>query len=118
MSVLTRLNCSINGSDGFPNENSGTKPTVNPLLSPLGGLFISSPFEGGLFERWGLFNLETTMVSVLHKELEYQPHSQVLSPTRRETLVGSGHVAPRIWEITNKQLGGETDKCEICLYKA
>ena len=21
--------------------------TVNPLLSPLGGLFISSPFEGG-----------------------------------------------------------------------
>ena len=44
-----------------------------------GGLFISSPFEGGgrlyrdgsLFERGGLFNLEQTMVSVLHKELEY-----------------------------------------------
>ena len=37
--------------------------TVNPLLSPLGGLFILSPFEGGgglidtgggLFERRGL----------------------------------------------------------------
>ena len=28
---------------------------------------------GGLFERGGsLFNLETTMVSVLHKELEYK----------------------------------------------
>ena len=26
----------------------------------------------GLFERGGLFNLETTMVSVLHKELEYK----------------------------------------------
>ena len=38
-----------------------------------GGLFISSLFEGGgLFERGGLFNLETTMVSVLQKRLEYK----------------------------------------------
>ena len=44
-----------------------------------GGLFVSSPFEGGglyrdgsLFERGGLFNLEQTMVSVVHKELEYK----------------------------------------------
>ena len=48
---------------------------VNPLLSPLGGLFISSPFEvgrGGLiWEAGGLFNLEKTKVSVLHRELEY-----------------------------------------------
>ena len=28
-----------------------------------------------------------------------QPHSQVLSPTHGETLVGSGHISPRIWEI-------------------
>ena len=48
----------------------------------------------------------------------HQPRSQVLSPTRRETLVGFGHVSPRIWEITNKQFGGGVDKCEICLYKA
>ena len=49
--------------------------TVNPLSSPPGGLFISSPFEGGgggLIETGGLFNLKTTMVSVLHKELEYK----------------------------------------------
>ena len=54
--------------------------TVNLLLSPPGwGLFISSPFEGGLietgglFERGGgLFNLEMTMVSVLQKELEHK----------------------------------------------
>ena len=47
--------------------------TVNPLLSPPGCLFISSPFEGGgLIETGGLFNLQTTMVSVLHKELEYK----------------------------------------------
>ena len=58
-----------------------------------GGLFISSPFEGGLyrdgslFERGGLFNLEQTMVSVLHKELEY-------SSTRRLEVM-----QPR---ITNK----------------
>ena len=53
--------------------------TVNPLLGPPGDLFISSPFEGGgggviemggLFERGDLFNLKTTMVSVLHKELD------------------------------------------------
>ena len=38
-----------------------------------GGLFISSLFEGGgLFERGGLFNLETTMVSVLQDRLEYK----------------------------------------------
>ena len=45
-----------------------------------GGFFFSSPLWGGgglyrdgsLFERGGLFNLEQTMVSVLHKELEYK----------------------------------------------
>ena len=54
--------------------------TVNPLLSPLGRIFISSSF-GGLFNRdegsylrggGGLFNLEKTIVTVLHKELEYK----------------------------------------------
>ena len=35
---------------------------------PRGGLVISSSFEGG----GGLFNLETTMISVLHKKLEYK----------------------------------------------
>ena len=52
------------------------------------------------------------------REALNQPRSQVLSPTRRETLVGFGHVSPRIWEITNKRFGGGADKCEICLYKA
>ena len=43
-----------------------------------GGLFISSLFDGGLNRDrgliWeeGLFNSETMIVSVLHKELEYQ----------------------------------------------
>ena len=61
--------------------------TLNPLLSPPrekgegGGLFISSPFEKGglninidrgLIWEGVLFNLETTMVSVLRKELEAQ----------------------------------------------
>ena len=50
------------------------KVPVNPLLSPSGGLLISSPFEEGgrVFERGGFFNLEMTMVSVVHKELEYK----------------------------------------------
>ena len=52
--------------------------TIKSSIRPPGGLFISSPFEGGggviemggLFERGDLFNLKTTMVSVLHKELD------------------------------------------------
>ena len=55
------------------------KGTVNPPLTPLpgGDLFISNPFEGGggggggLFGTGGLFNLEKMIVSVLHKELQY-----------------------------------------------
>ena len=53
--------------------------TVNVLLGP-GGLFILYSFEGGwglletggLFERECSFNLEKTVVSVLHKELDYK----------------------------------------------
>ena len=39
-----------------------------------GGLFISSLFEGGgaYLRGGGLFNLETTMVSVLQNRLEYK----------------------------------------------
>ena len=36
---------------------------------PLGGLIYFKPFEG---EGGGLFNLEKTMVLVLHKELEHK----------------------------------------------
>ena len=69
----------------FPEQRLVIKPTVlcnrNPPLSPLKGLFISNLLGGGgglnrdvrgLFERRGLFHLERTMVSVLHKELEYK----------------------------------------------
>ena len=60
---------------------------MNPLLRGKGGggsglfIIISSPFFWGggrrlnrdWGRRWGdLFNLETSMVSVLHKELEYK----------------------------------------------
>ena len=34
----------------------------------------------------------------------------------RETLVGSGQVSPRIWEITNKRFKGGVDMREICLF--
>ena len=40
----------------------------------------------GLFERGGLFNLEMTMVSVLHKELEYKVETL-------KNKKGGGHVA-------------------------
>ena len=48
------------------------KPSIKP---PREGLFISNLFEGeGLNRDQGLniFNLQTAMVSVLHKELEYK----------------------------------------------
>ena len=50
--------------------------TVNPLLTPPppGGLFYFKPIcggGGGLIGNGGLFNLEKMMVSVLHKELQY-----------------------------------------------
>ena len=52
-----------------------SKYTVNPLLNGGGGgggLIISNTFEVGLIETGGLFNLEKTMVSVVHKEVEYK----------------------------------------------
>ena len=60
--------------------------TVNPILSPPQGLFISSPFEVGLNRVGGLFNLEKTMVSVLHRKLRIQ------SGEAQEQEVG-GHAA-------------------------
>ena len=45
------------------------RTTANPLLSPPGVIYVKPIWGGG---GRGLFNLETTMVSVLHKELEYK----------------------------------------------
>ena len=59
--------------------------TVNPLLTtpPEGGLFMRSPFEGGLVATRGLFERgggayliqKKIMVSALHEELEYKVES-------------------------------------------
>ena len=47
--------------------------TVILWYASRGGLFISNPSDGGLDRDLGsLFNLAKTMVSVLHKELEYK----------------------------------------------
>ena len=53
------------------------------------------------------------------RKLTYSNGLNLMNPTHQETLVGSGHMSPRIWEskIKNKQLRGGVDKCEICLYK-
>ena len=80
----------------------------SPLLAPI-------PLDTWKFEMQLSSGIIITLFLLSHED---QPRSQVLSHTRREILVGFGHVSPRIWEITNKRLGGGTDKCEICLYKA
>ena len=45
--------------------------TVNPLLSPHGTYLFQAHLRGAHL-KGGLFNLEETMVSVLHKGLEYK----------------------------------------------
>ena len=67
MSVMVRF-LALSVCDNY--SKSSIKPPP-----PGGGLFISKPFEGEELNRDGalnIFNLETTMVSVLHKELEYK----------------------------------------------
>ena len=59
--------------------------TLNSLISPLGGFFISNTFVGvggggwglketggSLKEEGGLFDFAETEVSVLHKEVEFK----------------------------------------------
>ena len=41
-------------------------------MKPSGGLIYFKPILGGLIWEECLFNLEKTMVSVLHKEQEYK----------------------------------------------
>ena len=62
---------------------------------------------------------EETNSKIIHiSDIDHTNLVPRFSPTRRETLVGPGHVSPRIWEITNKRFGGGADKCEICLCRA
>ena len=46
--------------------------TVHPLLSPLGAYSFQTHLRGSLIETGGLFNLEKTKVSVLHKKTRIQ----------------------------------------------
>ena len=64
-------------------------------INPPGGLFISSPFEGGLNRDGGLIgegggggllNLEKTMVLFVHKELEYKVENLKTSTRRFEVI--------------------------------
>ena len=72
----------------FSQGTSGQDGNVNPLLSPPGGLLIQTYLRGGgLFVSEGLFNLAYSMVSVLHKELEYKVEN--LSKSWRSCSGGS-----------------------------
>ena len=73
------------GEIGIANEPLST---VNPLISPPGGIFISSPFEGGLHrDRGGLLNSAKTRVSIFQKEPKYKVEKlkykmlEVMQPT-------------------------------------
>ena len=46
----------------------------------------------------------------------YQPRSQALPSPERNTLVGSSHVAPRFWVVTNKINVADVLKIDSCSY--
>ena len=47
-----------------------------------------------------------------------QPRSQALPSPERKTLLGSGHVAPRFWVVTNKINVADVLKIDSCSYLA
>ena len=51
------------------------------------------------FEIFSLTTFDSFTLEVVGKK---QPRSQALSSLERKTLVGSGHVAPRLWVVTSK----------------
>ena len=51
------------------------------------------------FEIFSLTTFDSFTLQIVGKK---QPRSQALSSLERKTLVGSGHVAPRLWVVTNK----------------
>ena len=55
--------------------------------------------------------------AVVNKSHE-QPRSQALPSPERKTLVGSGHVAPRFWVVTNKINVADVLKIDFCSYLA
>ena len=55
------------------------KSSINPPPPPGGAYLFQAHSKGrgwGLIETGGLFNLETAIISVLHKELEYKVQSE------------------------------------------
>ena len=82
MSIIMKDNKNQSWSSEFNTDQlKNIRNTVNPHISPLGGLlFYFKPIWGeglietkGLFEiGGGVFNLKMTIVSVLFKELEYK----------------------------------------------
>ena len=53
-------------------------------------------------------------INLVPRVLSYLPYRA----RQRETLENTGHVSPRIREITNKRFGRGAGKCQICLYRA
>ena len=62
--------------------------TVKPLLSRCRGLIYFKLIRGGDLNRDGgdLFNLEKTMASVLHKELEYKVEKLKLKKVMQKVM--------------------------------
>ena len=48
------------------------KASKGSSINPPGAYLFEAHFRGGLMETGGLFNLEKTLVSILHEQLEYK----------------------------------------------
>ena len=64
------------------------KASRDPLLIPQRLIYFEVHLKGGggLIEKGGLFNLEKTLVSILHEELEYEVEKLMTSKRRLEVM--------------------------------
>ena len=89
--MATNLHPNFPWVSSFSPGTSGQDDTVNPLLSPQGGLLFQTYLRGwgggGLLVSGGLFHFANTLVSLLHKELEYKVEN--LSKSWRSCSGGS-----------------------------
>ena len=69
--------------------------TVNPLLSPLGAYLFQAHLRRG---NGAYFSLEKTMVSVLHKELEYKVENKKVGGHATED---QNQIWTSSWEINH-----------------
>ena len=83
-------------------QKSSTKPLGGFIhFKPIGGVGGLNRDVRGVFERRGLFHLERTMVSVLHKELEYKVEKIKYNKVGRHGAKDQNQIQTSSWQINH-----------------